>query len=47
MNRFLLLALTAILTYPIAAEAFWGLTEREQELCRDRASQEKNEFSAC
>ena len=43
---FLLISITIGLLTPIAAEAFWGLTEREQELCRDRASQEKNEFSA-
>ena len=46
MKRFLLLALTAGLLSPIPAEAFWGLTKEESRICRERASQENNEFSA-
>ena len=46
MNRFLLLSLAAGLLSPIPAEAFWGLTKEESRICRQRASREKNEFSA-
>ena len=46
MKRFLLLALTAGLLSPIPADAFWGLTKEESRICRQRASLEKNEFSA-
>ena len=47
MKRFLLLALTAGLFSPIAAQAFWfGLSEQEQSICRQRAAKEQNEFSA-
>ena len=46
MNRFLLLALTAGLLSPLPVEAFWGLTKEESRICRQRASREKNEFSA-
>ena len=46
MKRFLLLALTAGLLSPLPVEAFWGLTKEESRICRQRASREKNEFSA-
>ena len=42
----LLLPLLAALALPTAVNAFWGLSEEEKTICRDRASREKNEFSA-
>ena len=44
----LLLPLLAALALPTAVNAFWGLglSEEEETICRDRASQERNEFSA-
>ena len=47
MKRFLL-PLLAALALPTAVNAFWGLglSEEEETICRDRASQERNEFSA-
>ena len=44
----LLLPLLAALALPTAVNAFWGLglSEEEETICRDRTSQERNEFSA-
>ena len=42
----LLLPLLAALALPTAVNAFWGLSEEEKTICRDRASRERNEFSA-
>ena len=42
----LLLTLLAALALPTAVNAFWGSSEEEKTICRDRASREKNEFSA-
>jgi len=42
----LLLPLLAAIALPTAVNAFWGLSEEEKTICRDRASREKNEFSA-
>ena len=44
--KLILLPLLAALALPIAVNAFWGLSEEEKTICRDRASREKNEFSA-
>tara|TARA_S200000501_G_C20289140_1_gene510654 strand:+ start:27 stop:509 length:483 start_codon:yes stop_codon:yes gene_type:complete len=46
IKYFSLIVLTAGLLSPIPAEAFWGLTKEESRICRERASQENNEFSA-
>ena len=37
----LLLPLLAALAFPTAVNAFWGLSEEEKTICRDRASREK------
>ena len=37
----LLLPLLAALALPTAVYAFWGLSEEEKAICRDRASREK------
>ena len=42
----LLLPLLAALALPTPVNAFWGLSEEEKTICRDRASKERNEFSA-
>ena len=42
----LLIPLLAALALPTAVNAFWGLSEKEKAICRDRASRETNEFSA-
>ena len=42
----LLLPLLAALALPTAVNAFWGLSQEEKTICRDRASKERNEFSA-
>ena len=42
----LLLPLLAVLALPTAVNAFWGLSQEEKNICRDRASRERNEFSA-
>ena len=41
----LLLAIPLLVFIP-PANAFWGLSEEEKNICRDRASRERNEFSA-
>lgn len=35
-----------LLVFISPVNAFWGLSEEEKSICRDRASQERNEFSA-
>ena len=42
----LLLPLLLALALPTSVNAFWGLSEEEKTICRDRASRERNEFSA-
>ena len=45
----LLLPLLAAIALPNAVEAnwlLWGLSKEEKAICRDRASRERNEFSA-
>ena len=42
----LLLPLLLVLALPTSVNAFWGLSEEEKTICRDRASRERNEFSA-
>ena len=42
----IILPLLATLALPTAVNAFWGLSEEEKAICRDRASRERNEFSA-
>ena len=42
----LLLPLLAALALPAAVNAFWGLAEEENSIFRERASRERNEFSA-
>ena len=42
----LLIPLLAALALPSAVNAFQGLSEEEKAICRDRASRERNEFSA-
>ena len=42
----LLLTLLLALALPTSVNAFWGLSEEEKTICRDRASRERNEFSA-
>ena len=41
----LLLAIPLLVFIP-PVNAFWGLSEEEKNICRDRASRERNEFSA-
>ena len=38
--------LLAVIALPTSVNAFWGLSEEEKAICRDRASRETNEFSA-
>ena len=42
----LILPLLLALALPTSVNAFWGLSEEEKTICRDRASRERNEFSA-
>ena len=42
----LLFPLLAALILPTAVNAFWGLSEEGETICRDRSSRERNEFSA-
>ena len=42
----LLIPLLAAIALPTAVNAFWGLSQEEKNICRDRASRERNEFSA-
>ncbi len=44
MKRLLLAIPLLVFISPV--NAFWGLSEEEKSICRDRASQERNEFSA-
>ena len=44
MKRLLLASL--LLAFGSPANAFWGLSEEEKSICRERASRERNEFSA-
>ena len=44
--RKLLIFLLVFLALPTAVNAFWGLSKQEKTICRDRASRERNEFSA-
>ena len=44
MKFFLLVPLLLVFISPV--NAFWGLSEEEKKICRDRASRERNEFSA-
>ena len=46
MKCFLFIALIPGILSTIPAEAFWGLSEREEYICRNRASKQRNEFSA-
>ena len=44
MKRLLILFLLLGLAHPV--NAFWGSTEEEKNICRNRAKGERNEFSA-
>ena len=44
MKRLLLAIPLLVFISPV--NAFWGLSEEEKSICRDRASRERNEFSA-
>ena len=44
MKRLLLAPLLLVFISPV--NAFWGLSEEEKNICRDRASRESNQFSA-
>ena len=46
MKFILLILLLAAIALPTSVNAFWGLSEEEKAICRDRASRERNEFSA-
>ncbi len=44
MKRLLLAIPLLVFISPV--NAFWGLSEEEKSICRDRASRERNQFSA-
>ena len=47
LNRWFLIACTAVAVSPAASMAFWwDLSEKEQQICERRASRERTDFSA-
>ena len=47
LSRWLLIGCAVLLVSPTASIAFWwGLTEKEQQICERRASRERTDFSA-
>ena len=47
LKRWFLIACTALVVSPAASMAFWwGLSEKEQQICERRASRERTDFSA-